>query len=165
MKSADIRKFDIFRWGLYLKNFKLYVLKVLFCKKRGILFKRGHYIREDFIQGNTVIVFLTLSITWFPLPLKSALLTSMYICRFNGSCLRTTIYLLRCLSFHLQHPSWLLISCRSNIRVQAQESRIRTPPQGDRAWGPYPRDLPGVMLLPPAPSPGSSRPNLCTENS
>ena len=50
IKSADIRKFDIFRWGHYLKNFKFYVLNVpLFCEKGGILFKGGHYIREDII--------------------------------------------------------------------------------------------------------------------
>ena len=28
IKSANIRKFDIFRWGHYLKNFKFYVLNV-----------------------------------------------------------------------------------------------------------------------------------------
>ena len=49
-KSADIRKFDIFRWGHYLKNFKFYVLNVPpILWKKGILFKGGHYIREDII--------------------------------------------------------------------------------------------------------------------
>ena len=47
IKSADIRKFDIFRWGHYLKNFKFYVLNVLlFCEKGGTLFKGGHYLRK-----------------------------------------------------------------------------------------------------------------------
>ena len=44
IKSADIRKFDIFRWGHYLKNFKFYVLNV-----PPILWKRG-----DIIQGRTL---------------------------------------------------------------------------------------------------------------
>ena len=51
--SADIRKFDIFRWGHYLKNFKSYVLNVPpILWKRGdtiqgrTLYKGGHYLRK-----------------------------------------------------------------------------------------------------------------------
>ena len=53
LPSATIRKFDIFRWGHYLKNFEFYVLKgppILW--KRGdtiqgrTLYKGGHYLRK-----------------------------------------------------------------------------------------------------------------------
>ena len=33
----------------------MYLMSALFFEKGGILFKGGHYIREDIIQGNTVI--------------------------------------------------------------------------------------------------------------
>ena len=43
-------------WGGYLKVFKFYVLiMTIFWEKRGIIFKGGHYIRENIIQGNTVV--------------------------------------------------------------------------------------------------------------
>ena len=32
----------------------MYLMSPLFCEKGGILFKGGHYVREDIIQGNTV---------------------------------------------------------------------------------------------------------------
>ena len=44
LPSATVRKFDIFRWGHYLKNFEFYVLNV-----PPILWKRG-----DTIQGRTL---------------------------------------------------------------------------------------------------------------
>ena len=38
-----------------MKVLKFYILIMTICwKKVGILFKGGHYIREDIIQGNTV---------------------------------------------------------------------------------------------------------------
>ena len=41
--------------GHYLKDFKFYVtIMTIFCEKGGIVFKEGHYVREDIIQGNTV---------------------------------------------------------------------------------------------------------------
>ena len=39
-----------------MKVFKFYVLiMTIFWEKGGIVFKGGHYIREDIIQGNTVV--------------------------------------------------------------------------------------------------------------
>ena len=54
--SEDINYFDIFRWEHYLKVLKFYVLimSIVFWEKGGIVFKGGHYMREDIIQGNTV---------------------------------------------------------------------------------------------------------------
>ena len=53
LKSPDIRKFDIFRWGHYLKNFKFYVLNVppILWKRRDTiqgrtLYKGRHYLRK-----------------------------------------------------------------------------------------------------------------------
>ena len=34
----------------------MYLMSPLFFEKGGILLKGGHYIREDIIQGNTVLI-------------------------------------------------------------------------------------------------------------
>ena len=58
----DIRKFDIFRWGHYLKNFKFYALNVrpIFWKREDTiqgrtLFKGGHYLRKYCIYLSTYV--------------------------------------------------------------------------------------------------------------
>ena len=57
--------FDIFRWGHYLNVFKFYALiMTIFWVKGGIVFKGGHYIREDIIQGNTVYRYISLGIIY-----------------------------------------------------------------------------------------------------
>ena len=35
----------------------MYLMSAQFFEKGGILFKGGHYIREDIIKGNTVVGF------------------------------------------------------------------------------------------------------------
>ena len=67
----DIRKFDIFRWGHYLKNFKFYVLNVppIFWKRGDIiqgrtLYKGGHYLRKYGISKKVEILTFRRAIVW-----------------------------------------------------------------------------------------------------